>query len=193
MRAFICVVAAVTVALAMAGNALADASEGQSYFTVMGSYVDDDKDRNVDDGINGGQFGFGRAMNERWNFELFYMAGRGQGNPDIKMGGIGFDLQYVMMRDERFSPYFFGGAGWLNVDPVGEPDEEGAMLSAGLGFYRDLKHFAESADIPAEQEDEAAKALFAEYLAPMTNQNLTEEEATLLLTFLLDNDNKLGE
>ncbi len=138
MRAFICVVAAATAALAMAGDAFADASEGQGYFTVMGSYVDDDKDRNIEDGINGAQFGFGRAMNDRWNFELIYMAGRGQGNPDLNMGGIGLDLQYVMMRDERFSPYFFGGAGYLNVDPVGEPDEEGAMLSAGLGFYLDL-------------------------------------------------------
>ncbi len=27
-----------------------------------------------------------------------------------------------------------------------------------LGFYRDLKHFAESADIPAEEQDRAAKA-----------------------------------
>ena len=27
-----------------------------------------------------------------------------------------------------------------------------------IGFYRDLKHFAESADIPLEQEERAAKA-----------------------------------
>ncbi|MFQ5571000.1 MAG: hypothetical protein ACE5G0_15075, partial [Rhodothermales bacterium] len=27
-----------------------------------------------------------------------------------------------------------------------------------LGFYRDIKHFAESADIPLEQEEAAARA-----------------------------------
>jgi cytochrome c len=41
------------------------------------------------------------------------------------------------------------------------------------------------------KEDETAKALFAEFLAPMTNQNLTEEEAKLVLTYFLDNDKGL--
>ncbi len=64
MRIFTCVVAATVIAFAGAENALADAESGQGYFSAMGSYVDDDKDRNVDDGINGGQFGFGYAPND---------------------------------------------------------------------------------------------------------------------------------
>jgi mono/diheme cytochrome c family protein len=43
------------------------------------------------------------------------------------------------------------------------------------------------------KENEAAKALLVEYLAPMTNQNLTEEEARLVLTYFLDADEKLVE
>lgn len=43
------------------------------------------------------------------------------------------------------------------------------------------------------KEDETARGLLAEFLAPMTNQNLTEEEAKLLLTFLIANDTNLGE
>jgi hypothetical protein len=34
----------------------------------------------------------------------------------------------------------------------------GPWDSFTLGFYRDMKHYAESADIPAEAEDRAAKA-----------------------------------
>ena len=34
----------------------------------------------------------------------------------------------------------------------------GPWDSFTLGFYRDLKHYSESADIPADAEDRAAKA-----------------------------------
>jgi len=43
------------------------------------------------------------------------------------------------------------------------------------------------------KEDETAKSLLAEYLAPMTNQNLTEEEARSVLAFFLANDKHIGE
>jgi mono/diheme cytochrome c family protein len=38
------------------------------------------------------------------------------------------------------------------------------------------------------KEDPTAKGLLAEYLAPMTNQNLTQEQAEAVLTFFLEND-----
>ncbi|MDH3747311.1 MAG: OmpA family protein [Gammaproteobacteria bacterium] len=138
MRVFICAIAASIVALASAGDAYADAQEGERYFTVMGSYIDDDKDRNVDDGINGGQFGFGWAFNKYLNVEALYMAGRGNGSPDEAHTGIGVDLQAVFRRDQRFSPYVFGGIGTFKIDPDGQSDSEDTMLSGGLGFYLDL-------------------------------------------------------
>ena len=45
MRIFTCVVAATFFAFLGTGNAFADAETGQGYFSIMGSYVDDDKDR----------------------------------------------------------------------------------------------------------------------------------------------------
>jgi mono/diheme cytochrome c family protein len=43
------------------------------------------------------------------------------------------------------------------------------------------------------KEDETAKSLLAQYLAPMTNQHLTEDEARLVLTYFLENDKSIVE
>lgn len=138
MKAFTSALAAILLAMTSAGVANADATAGQAYFTVMGSYVDDDNDRAVDDGINGGQFGFGKALDDQWNVEVLYMAGRGNGSPDITFSGLGVDVQRVFSRDERWSPYLHVGLGVLETDPAGLPDDNGAMFSGGVGFYLDL-------------------------------------------------------
>ncbi len=138
MKAFTSAIAAILLAMTSAGVAFADATEDQGYFSVMGSYVDDDKSRGVDDGINGGQFGFGWGLNQNWNIEALYMAGRGNGSPDISLSGFGIDLQRVFSRDERFSPYLHAGVGYFSFDPVGSSSRDGRMVSAGIGFYLDL-------------------------------------------------------
>ena len=51
MRISTCVVTAAFFAFLGASNAFADAEAGQGYFSVMGSYIDDDKDRDVEDAI----------------------------------------------------------------------------------------------------------------------------------------------
>jgi mono/diheme cytochrome c family protein len=43
------------------------------------------------------------------------------------------------------------------------------------------------------KQDPAARKLLSEYIAPMTNQNLTEEEAKAVLVYFLDFDNKVSE
>ncbi len=140
MRVFIR--ATMLLALALSGSALADAQDGQGYFSVMGSYIDDDKDRGVDDGIYGGQFGFGYALNDHWNIEGLYMEGRGKnslsGGGDERYSGIGVDMQRVFRRSERFSPYLHAGIGYFRVDPQGGSQRDGRMLSAGIGFNLDL-------------------------------------------------------
>lgn len=138
MKVFTCAFASFLVALSLAGVAHADATDDQGYFSVMGSYVDDDKSRNVDDGVNGGQFGFGWGLSESWNIEALFMAGRGDGTPDESYTGLGVDLQRVFNRAERFSPYVHAGVGWFSSDPVGSPARDGGMMSTGLGFYLDL-------------------------------------------------------
>lgn len=138
LRAIGCGSAAMLLTLTPASNAIADAAEGQSYFTVMGSYFDDDTSRGVEDGIKGGQFGFGRALNQQWNLEGLYMTGRGDGAINEVYTGLGLDVQRVFLRDEKFSPYLHAGMGYFNVDPVNLPDSDGRMFSGGLGFYLDL-------------------------------------------------------
>lgn len=138
MKAFTSSLAAILLALTSASTALADAAEGQAYFSIMGSYVDDDDDRGVDDGVNGGQFGVGYAITDKWNIEALFMAGRGKGLIDERYMGLGLDFQRVFSRDERFSPYIHAGAGYFVSEPIGFRDSEGGMTSAGLGFYLDL-------------------------------------------------------
>ena len=43
------------------------------------------------------------------------------------------------------------------------------------------------------QQDPTAKALLAQYIAPMANQHLTREEAESVLAFFLQHDAKLGD
>ena len=142
MRIFTCVVAATFIALLGAGNAFADAEAGQGYFSIMGSYVDDDKDRGVKDGVNGGQFGFGYAINDEYNIEAVLSAasasGQSGGGPDQEHMGIGFDLQRVFRRAERFSPYLHGGVSYFTVDPIGAKKQEDVAYSGGVGFLVDM-------------------------------------------------------
>ena len=49
MKTLFCVFAVTFFAVAGAGDAIADAEVGQGYFSIMGSYIDDDDERGVDD------------------------------------------------------------------------------------------------------------------------------------------------
>ena len=138
MKTFFCVVAATFIAFAGAQSAFADAEAGQGYFSVMGSYVDDDKDRDVKDGVNTGQFGMGYAINDILNIEGLISATAAKGG-DQEHLGIGVDLQRVFRRAERFSPYLHAGIGYIKVDPAGAVStRDGAMYSAGAGFLLDM-------------------------------------------------------
>ena len=138
MRILTRVVSAAIMAFMVTGSAFADAEQGQGYFSVMGSYIDDDKDRNVDDGIRGGQFGLGYAYSDALNIEAFLSAASLSG-ADQEDLNIGVDLQRVFRRAERFSPYVFAGFGYFDIDPAGSiPSQDGSMYSAGAGFFLDM-------------------------------------------------------
>ena len=141
MRTFTCVVVATFVAFMGTENALADAEAGQGYLSVMGSYIDDDEDRNVEDGLRGGQLGIGYAISENWNWEAYVSAAimNADGGLDEDHMGLGVDLQRVFRRGEKFSPYLHGGLGFIQIDPAGASDDEsGLMASAGVGFLLDI-------------------------------------------------------
>ncbi len=151
MRTFTCVVAATFIAFMGTESALADAEAGQGYLSVMGSYIDDDEDRNVDDGFRGGQFGIGYAIHENWNFEAYISAAvmNADGGLDQDHTGLGVDLQRVFRRSEKFSPYVHGGIGYLKIDPAGATDHDnGLMGSVGIGFLFDA--FASNVAIRGE-------------------------------------------
>ena len=143
MRTLICIAAASLIALAGTQNAFAEAEEGQAYFSVMGSYIDDDKDRGLEDGINGGQFSLGYAITDTVNIEALFSAAVPKSGssavPDQEHTGIGFDLQRVFRKDERFSPYVHIGAGYFKNNSSGNgPENDGGMYSAGAGFLLDM-------------------------------------------------------
>ncbi|MBT8086701.1 MAG: OmpA family protein [Gammaproteobacteria bacterium] len=136
MKTFTCVIAVTFLTVLGTSSVLADAEPGQGYFSVMGTYLDDDKDRNVDDDFRGGQFGFGYAVNDVLNVEGYFSAAALKGGDQEQMG-LGIDLQRVFRRAEPFSPYLHVGVGYLTIDPTGSADSDGAMYSAGAGFLID--------------------------------------------------------
>lgn len=149
MKYFSYVIAVAFVTILGAENASADAEAGQGYYSIMGSYIDDDRDRNVDDGFKGGQFGLGYAFNEFINVEGFISGANHDGSPGQDHLGLGVDIQSVFRRSEPFSPYVLLGAGYFKNDGRGTGAElDGAMLSGGLGFYMDL--FSSNVSLRAE-------------------------------------------
>jgi OOP family OmpA-OmpF porin len=137
MKIFTCVIAVAFLTVLGSSNALADAEPGQGYFSIMGTYTDDDKDRNTNDDFNGGQFGIGYAVNDILNVEGYVSAASLKGT-DQEHLGLGIDLQRVFRRAESFSPYLHVGVGYLSVDPAGSsPRMDGGMYSGGAGVLID--------------------------------------------------------
>ncbi len=138
MRTSICVIAATLVAFAGAENAWADADAGQGYLSIMITYMDDDEDRNTEDGVNGGHLGMGYALSENWNVEAFVTAAMVSGNDQDHLA-LGLDFQRVFRRSEKFSPYVHIGVGYFEIDAAGPSrNEEGSMGLLGAGFYLDM-------------------------------------------------------
>lgn len=124
--------------LVCGSRAMADAEKGQGYISPMATFIDDDKDRAVDDGVAGGQIGIGAALHENWNVEIFAHAASLDGFAEQDHSGAGIDLQWVINRPARLTPYLFAGVGLLEVERTGMPREDGAMYSAGAGLYADI-------------------------------------------------------
>ena len=141
MRILICAAAATLLAFAGAQNAFADAEPGQGYFSIMGSYIDDDSGRDLEDSVNGGQMGVGYAIDDRWNIEGFVSMAQPDatlaGVEDEEHLGVGVDVQRVFRRSESFSPYVFLGLGYFK-NTVRGVDRDGEMYSLGAGFLIDL-------------------------------------------------------
>ncbi len=125
--------------LSFASFANAEAETGQGSVNILASYIDDDPDRVLDDEIGGGQIGFGYAINDRWDVELFLQSASISGPlADQEQLGLGVDVRRVFNRDGWLSPYLFAGLGLLQVNPEFAPREKGGMYSGGIGFFIDM-------------------------------------------------------
>ena len=120
MRTIICVVAATAFAFLGMQTAHADAEPGQGYFSIMGSYIDDDSRRGLEDAVNGGQLGMGYAISETINFEAMLSVATPKssrsGQPGEEHTALGIDFQRVFRRAEYFSPYLLLGLSSFTID-----------------------------------------------------------------------------
>ena len=107
MRILICAAVATVFALAGAPKAYADAEPGQGYFSMMWSYVDDDTERGLEDTLKAGQMGFGYALNDVLNIEVFLSQASANATAPFAISqnflNAGIDLQTVFRRAEDFS------------------------------------------------------------------------------------------
>lgn len=138
MRRIIAVFAAGLVLAAASGQAMAGDNVGEVYITPSVVYLDDDPDRNVDDGVIGGQLAIGYAWTRFFNIEGFINLGQLDGAQDADQYEIGANLLGVFNREGIFSPYLLAGVSHTETDePFGGTNREAAS-SLGAGFMLDL-------------------------------------------------------
>jgi len=133
-------IALLTAAFIFLGAAAATAGNdvGDIYITPSILYMDDDADRNVDDGITGGQLAIGYAWTRFLNIEGFVNLGQLDGVTDLDQYEIGANLLGVFNRDGLFSPYLLAGISHTDTDePLGGSNNE-AATSLGAGVMLDL-------------------------------------------------------
>ncbi len=144
MRSIIAAFAAGLIALAGTAQVLAGDNVGEVYITPSIVYLDDDKDRNVDDGVIGGQVTIGYAWTRFFNIEGFLNLGQLEGAQDLDQYEIGANVLGVFNREGIFSPYLLAGISQLETDsPLGGSVDETAS-SLGVGFLLDLGDTAAS-------------------------------------------------
>jgi len=145
---------------ALAGLAAAGAFAGdidderRFYFDALGSFVDFDSERSVQDGFSGGSLRLGTMLNDRWNFEVSATAL----NPDGTQGfPKGSDLDYfsfganalaVFDRGSLFQPFLLGGLGMAEAEYQNGLDDTSPFVQAGAGLFVPL--FSNAVRIRAE-------------------------------------------
>ncbi len=126
-------------------SALAQEPGNRWYVSGLASYVDDDQDRNVDDGLSGGQLAVGIPFGGAWHLELFalYNDFNADGfDNDQEQTGLGVGIIRWFNPGGQLSPYIGIAGGYSDTERVNGRDESAAMTSGALGF---LLRFGDSA------------------------------------------------
>jgi len=124
-------VVALLLAAVLATNAYAQ--EQDDYYYVLGSIVDPDGGLDLEDGT-GFQIGAGWKLTNHWNLETYLQSTQTGQGPKHRHTQLGADLQLLMNRYGQFSPYVFGGTGFMSVDTTPARRQTQLGLSGGVGF-----------------------------------------------------------
>ncbi|MDH3337042.1 MAG: OmpA family protein [Gammaproteobacteria bacterium] len=113
------------------------ANAGEMYFTPAVVYTDDDKNRQVDDTVGGGQISFGWVLTDRVSIEGMGGYSRLSGVNDLKIWDASLNVLLSLSPDSRLSPYVIGGVGMTNTDSKVMDTENSAVGTLGIGvMYR---------------------------------------------------------
>lgn len=110
------------------------ANAGEMYFTPSVVYTDDDKHRQVDDMVGGGQISFGWVLSERVSLEAMGGYSWLSGVNDLKIWDASLNMLYSFSPDTAVSPYVIGGLGMTNTDSKVMDAENSALGTFGLGL-----------------------------------------------------------
>ena len=116
---------------------------GRVYVKALGTYIDADSDRLVDDDVVGGALGFGYSLSEHFNVEFdlqkLNLDGDPSGNPDQDQTAVNLNLMNIYNRSGLFAPYLLAGAGIVNTDiDDGSQDHDDLQLQGGAGVLTRL-------------------------------------------------------
>ncbi len=120
------------------GTAQADDHIGDGYIDGMLSAQLADRDRLVDDGLNGGTVRIGKAFDDRWNLELalsgLKMDGdKSKGGTDINQFAVGGNALAVFNRGGQFQPYILTGLGMAQSRYQNASNDNNYYIDLGLG------------------------------------------------------------
>lgn len=116
---------------------------GRVYVKALGTYIDADSDRLVDDEVAGGTLGFGYSLSEHFNVEIdlqkLNLDGDPSSNPDQDQSAVNLSLMNVYNRSGLFAPYLLAGVGIVNTDvDDGSQDHDDLQLQGGAGVLTRL-------------------------------------------------------
>ncbi len=113
------------------------ANAGEMYLTPAVVHTDDDKYRQVDDMVGGGQVSFGWLLSDRVALEALAGYSRLSGVNDLKIWDASLNMVVSFRPDRNLSPYVIGGVGMTNTDSDVMDTENTAAGTLGFGLrYR---------------------------------------------------------
>ena len=109
------------------------ANAAEMYITPAVVHTDDDRYRQVDDMVGGGQMSFGWRLSEPVSLEIMGGYSWLSGVNDLKISEASLNMLYSFRPGRRFSPYVIGGLGMTNTDSKVMDAENSALGTIGVG------------------------------------------------------------